>query len=125
MPIRSVCIAMAIGVVTCGCASARLAAPRLTPAQCATDRAVRYVDRFAAQPAGTGVDEVLDARRLQLLGTRPDVFFRFTERGQYRASEGRIVFERKPGQTVWPYKFEGEVLHLTEAPSEIYAYRRR
>ena len=57
--------------------------------------------------------------RLQML------FFRFTERGQYRASEGRIVFEREPGQTVWPYKLEGELLHLTEAPSEVYAYRRR
>ena len=126
MPIRSVCVALAIGVVTCGCGSARLAAPRLTPAQCVTERAlVGTWTNMRLTPLGpvwmkfSMRGDCSFSARVQML------FFRFTERGQYRASEGRIVFEREPGQTMWPYKLEGDVLHLTEAPREVYAYRRR
>ena len=126
MPIRSLCMALAIGVVTCGCASARLSAPRLTLAQCATDRGLvgTWTD-MRLTPLGpvwmkfSMRDDCSFSARLQML------YFRLTERGQYRATEGRIVFEREGGQTVWPYTLEGDVLHLTEAPTEVYAYRRR
>jgi hypothetical protein len=53
------------------------------------------------------------------------LFFRLTERGQYRAVNGQISFERKSGQTVWQYRLSGDRLYLTEYPGEVYAYRRR
>jgi len=126
MSIRSVFMAMAIGVLTSGCASVRLAAPRLTPAQCVTDAALvgTWTD-MRVSPLGPVWMKFSMRRDCSFSARVQMLFFRFTERGQYHASEGRLVFEREPGQTVWPYKLEGDVLHLTEAPTEVYAYRRR
>ena len=126
MAIRCVCVAVAVASLISACGSARLAAPKLTPAQCVTDRAVvgTWTDRRLT-PLGPAWmkfsfrGDCSFSARVQML------FFRFAERGQYRAADGRIVFERKGGRTDWPYVLAGDVLRLTEAPSEVHTYRRR
>jgi hypothetical protein len=126
MTLRCVCVAVVAGLLTSGCASARLAAPTLTPAQCVTDHRVvgTWTDRRATALGPVWMKFSMRAdcsfsARVQML------FFRFTERGEYRAADGKIVFEREGGRTIWPYELVGAALRLTEAPGEVYAYRRR
>jgi hypothetical protein len=115
-----------VSAIAAGCVSfARLDAPKLTPDQCVTDRALvgTWTDARMTQmgPAWVKLSLKADctsAMRISML------FAWITERGHYRAGDGQIVFERKSGQTIWPYRFDGVRLHVTEYPGEVHVYSR-
>lgn len=114
-----------VALVCAACASIRLAKPRITADACSTAPALlgSWTDArmTALGPAWVRVTFASDCTfdmRIQLL------WWRLTERGQYRTDANRIHFERQAGQTVWPYQIDGGRLHLTESPKETHVYRR-
>jgi hypothetical protein len=57
--------------------------------------------------------------RIQLL------FARVVERGRYYVVDGKVHFERRAGETVWPYQVAIDRLQLSESPTETHQYQRQ
>jgi hypothetical protein len=119
----SLCLVAAAGAV--GCASIHVP-PRLTTVQCVVDPAVTgsWTDRRMTQlgPAWVKVTLGCDCTkrdRAQLL------WMRITGTSQYRAEAGMLQVETQRGPVIaWPYRIDGDVLSITEAPGEVQTYTR-
>lgn len=118
-------LAIVIAMVSAGCTSIKLATPRLSPADCATDPALigtwtstRMTQVGPGSMRVTFNDDCTFAVRAQLPVRRVN------EQGQYRVSGGRIEFYRSSGVTHWPFSFDGPRLLLTESVDEVHAYSR-
>lgn len=51
------------------------------------------------------------------------MFGRITEDGEFRTEDDRIVMSRSNSETVWPFRFDGDKLLLTEAADETHEYK--
>ena len=119
--------AVLASVVASGCvASLPAGPPRFTAAQCRIDPGLAgmWTDSRMTQ-LGPGWMRFSFRCDCTYSGQARLLFAWIRERGQYRAADGRIRFERSSGaETVWPYRREGETLRLTEAADETHVYRR-
>jgi hypothetical protein len=111
-------------VAAAACAS--IVAPAVaTPERCVVDAALvgTWKDSRTTQLGPAWMEFTFDCdcgfrSRVQML------WMRITEEGRYRTAGEQIHFERKGGPTAWPYQIDGDVLTLTEHPTETHTYRR-
>ena len=107
------------------CASSSLPSPRFSPEACVVDPRIVGTwksGRFSQLgPAWMSFTFTCDCRfdsHVQLL------WGRITDRGQFRTTGDRIVFERPSVTMSWPYRIEQGALWLTEAPDETHRYNQ-
>jgi hypothetical protein len=114
-------IALAASVA---CASIRTRTPQPAGA-CAVDPSLagEWTDTRMTQlgPAWMKLSLRVDCRstmRGQLL------WIRITKHAPYRVADGKIVFGDDGGDTVWPFRLEGDTLYVEEFAGEHHVYRR-
>ncbi|MEX2272882.1 MAG: hypothetical protein WD690_15525 [Vicinamibacterales bacterium] len=125
LPVMAGFAALAAIILGSGCASIHVP-PRIAPAQCVVDPSITgtWTDTRMTQlgPAWSKLSLGCDCSatyRAQLL------WMRITMRQQYRAMAGQLLRDTANGRTTaWPYRLEGNVLSITEAPGEVITYTR-
>jgi hypothetical protein len=107
------------------CASSTLPSLRFSPEACVVDPRIPGTwksSRFSQLgPAWMSFTFTCDCRfdaRVQLL------WMRINERGQFRTTGDRVVFERPSGTMSWPYRIEQGALWLTEGPDDTHRYNQ-
>lgn len=120
-----VCACIAV-LMLCGCESASTPVVRMTPGRCLTDMSlagtwsdVRMTPLGPAWAQFTFGCDCSYRSQIQLL------FSRVVERGQFAVGNGELHFQRRSGETNWPYRVTGELLQLVESPKETHQYQQR